>query len=377
MCETQLLMLGNDGVLYTMHRDGTTPRAVARGMRAISSSQAVLACVTDDGQIVLRTHETMVPFFSSRHLGPGGQAFCAVACGSLHVVALDAGGNVWVMGTGPGACVAARAAPRTWQPLPRDAFAGAAVSAVAAGSHHSGVITAPHGRVYLWGVNTCGELATPDPEDRAMEPRAVALAHPVTQLALGWHYTVLCVADAVWACGLGNFGQLGLGKCSIVTSPERVPRLGAVADVSCGLTHTAVVDAAGAVWTAGRRSCMLGRALQEVDSIFFERVPGLDGCGAEVHVGPSVVVLATDEGRAYAWGMPRTLAVPDGHSPKSVPITEHVVAGRRTTRRMGTAAALAVCMGRHARLGAASAVSCLDNDVLALILECAAVRPAP
>jgi len=94
--------------------------------------------------------------------------------------------------------------------------------------------------------------------------RARARAHFCNQrirLAAAGRYNLAVVAEdwAVYTCGGGLFGRLGLGDEQPRRQLTRVPQVvfagSCVIMVSCGCAHTMAVTAAGHARTCGKKDC--------------------------------------------------------------------------------------------------------------------------
>ena len=203
-------------------------------------------------------------------------------------------------------------------------FGGEKVVFVAAGGDHTVAVTAG-GRLYTWGSGYNGQLGHGDTGNRLVPTLVGAGAFggsAVVMAACGGAHTLAVTHDgALWACGWGLFGQLGLND----EAKRRVfERVGAgvfggarIVAAAAGHAHSAAVTEDGALWTWGYGSDgRLGHGDKEG-----RRVPTM------------VAGAGLGGGRI---GRCRALAA------------EH---------------ALALAMGTHGRLGAASPVRCLAGEV--------------
>jgi regulator of chromosome condensation len=177
--------------------------------------------------------------------------------------------------------VSAQVVPQlVWEPQD----AGAQVVAVASGDNHVAALCR-NGEVITWGCNERGQLgrigsvrAAPAREEEAegrdatpwrkaefLQPAPMHLpvdlpARP-SAIACGSHATFVIVADgAVYACGLNNWGQLGVtphphGEHSL-SVPQLAVALGGaqVAAIAGGDHHTLALTREGAILAFGRQA---------------------------------------------------------------------------------------------------------------------------
>ena len=229
-------------------------------------------------------------------------------------------------------------------------FGGEKVVFVAAGKYHTVAVTAG-GRLYTWGSGEHGQLGHGDFDDRLVPTLVGAGAFEgsaVVMAACGSFHTLVVTRDgALWACGQGEYGQLGLND-EIVSDADSddelfapvldsdrpsFARVGAgefgdhvafggasVVVAAAGHNHSAAVTEDGALWTwgAGTVPTHVGR----------QQHPDEDICWV-----PRVVLWA---GQPLGPG------------------------GRRIGRWWGLPAehALAFAMGTHGRLGAGAHAHC-------------------
>jgi hypothetical protein len=140
-------------------------------------------------------------------------------------------------------------------------------ASVSCGLFHTAVLAG--GRVFACGRGTGGRLGLGD-EASAHTPVALpGLPADVHALALGGLHTLaLTRSGALYACGFGGFGALGLGDYKPRFSPERVTPVwddgdagsnrgaggasGGLASVAAGGAHSLGITASGQLWAWGR-----------------------------------------------------------------------------------------------------------------------------
>ena len=309
-----------------------------------------------------------------------GEAVLMVACGHDHTAVATEGGGVYTFGRGEHGRLGHgdeenQLAPRR---VPAAGFNGERVVMVAAGGAHT-VALSEAGHVFTWGYGHAGQLGHGDRENQ-WAPRQVEAGRfggeKVVFVAAGGGHTVAVTAGGrLYTWGYGGYGQLGHGD----TGNRLVPTLvgagafggSAVVMAACGGGHTLVVTQDGALWACGRGGCgRLGlndRAYRHA----FERV------GAGAFGGARVVAAAagghhsaavTEDGALWTWGHGDDGRL--GHGDEQRRMVPTLVPGAglgggRIGRCRGLPAehAVAFAMGTHGRLGAASPVRCLAGEV--------------
>ncbi|KAK7041776.1 hypothetical protein VNI00_009065 [Paramarasmius palmivorus] len=140
---------------------------------------------------------------------------------------------------------------------------------VAAGAHHIITLTT-HGNVYTWGVGELGQLGRRVPDRRKIHgtvPEKVVLgtrSRKAVVIGAGSQQSfAVDEAGDVWAFGLNNNGQLGIGsasgKADPVLTPTKVPKLSVealdgerVIQISGGEAHTLFLTSGGRVFACGQ-----------------------------------------------------------------------------------------------------------------------------
>ncbi len=174
-------------------------------------------------------------------LGLGGPRAIAIAAGKNHALVLLNDGEVWAWGLnsngklGPNGSVSAQTTPVLVPGLPP-------VKAIAAGDENS-VAVLQSGYVFVWGINTTGQLGRGSLSPAADNvPQAASLPAAVQppsgppgcvakEVAVGRnggfsHLLALCSDGSVYAWGFNDVGQLGLGHTNpTVSTPARIPGL--------------------------------------------------------------------------------------------------------------------------------------------------------
>lgn len=98
------------------------------------------------------------------------------------------------------------------------------IAKIAAGGYSSFAIT-DKGDVYAWGLNNCGQLGLGNKVDTGAPTLATALSgKKITAIETGLHHTIALATDGrVYSVGRGDYGQLGRGD---TVSTEAVAEIG-------------------------------------------------------------------------------------------------------------------------------------------------------
>lgn len=176
-----------------------------------------------------------------------------------------------------------------------DALAG---SQVAAGDAFG--LALQNGRIYSWGSNKKGQLATGTTTSRSFAlPIAVTDAAAIA--AGGSHALALLSNGSVEAWGDGTGGDLGNGATTNATSPVSVVGLSGVTAVAAGTNHSLALKSDGSVWAWGYNSSgQLGTGTT-TNATTPVRVGGLSNIVAIAAGGNSSYAVSAT-GSVYVWG---------------------------------------------------------------------------
>jgi len=299
----------------------------------------------------------------------GGSPAVMVACGKAHTLVLTAEGCVWSCGWGYYGQIGHgdKADKLLLTLVAEQQFGGAKIVMVAAGGNHS-VTLGAEGRVWTWGKGQYGRLGTNDEQNRLvptlLDGEALGGAAAVVVAAGHGHTVIVTIEGALWSCGFGSKGRLGLGDEDDRWTPTLVGAEVAfggsqVLAVTCGAAHTLAVTKAGGLWSFGWGQHFALGHNDNNNRLVPTRIKAQhfgNGNIVSAAAGPRHSVAVTEKGILYTWGQARSL----GHANKQAkrvptPLVPHLLQGARVGRChcLPPLYALAFAMGTHARLGSA------------------------
>jgi alpha-tubulin suppressor-like RCC1 family protein len=237
------------------------------------------------------------------------------ACGSDFTVAVTEDGELLAWGDGRDGHLGLDAVLHQQQPARAggpELFGNQRIRLAAAGDRHLAVV-AEDGAVYTCGVGGNGQLGLGDEQPRrrlTRVPQALFAGSRVVMISCGDTHTMAVTAVGhAWTCGSNVFGQLGVGDTADRLGFTQVDagQLGGARIVmaSCGCYHSVVVSAEGRVFTFGNGMFGCLGDNDEHDRL----VPTL--LAAEVFEGSLIVTVAAGgyhtmavgvNGRLWAWG---------------------------------------------------------------------------
>lgn len=220
---------------------------------------------------------------------------------------------------------------------------------VACGASFNLAMTAD-GRAYSWGIGECGELARPvlplkrgEGEDCQYDLSAIYKHVTPTQMLVGpdkkavadvyhigcgaYHAMLTVLGDVVLACGLNNYGQLGMGDTTNRDLLQEVTALTGRGIISLkgGMHHSLVLSSTGAVYSFGRGdSGQLGSSEASTKTAGdFSSLPVKVTLPNDTHVvqidcGGNHNLALTEKSEVYTWGYGDMLALGHGEEKDEV-----------------------------------------------------------
>lgn len=225
----------------------------------------------------------------------------ALSCGRSFTLCVTEDAELFAWGCGMGSD------PVLHEQQPAPVGGPASISRAAAGARHHAVV-AEDGALYTCGEGRSGPLGLGDGEPRRRLTRVPQAAFGGVRVVLascgGCHTIAVTGAAQAWACGENDSGQLGVGDTTHRLSFTQVAAGGIVA-AACGWNHSVLVSADGSVRTCGWGvfGCLghndrQGRVLPTLlcaEPFRASRV-------ASVAAGDCHTLAVDDDGALWAWG---------------------------------------------------------------------------
>ena len=180
-----------------------------------------------------------------------------IACGMYHTFILKNDGSVWCCGIsdkgqlGLGDDINKSTFTQVTTNVTND------VKQIACG-YYDTFLLKNDGSVWATGINNSGELGLGDTSARTSFTKVTTnINNDVKQIACGDYFTYILKNDgSVWACGYNNNGQLGLGDYGSGTNRTTFTQVTKVINndvkqISCGDYFTFILKNDGSVWSCG------------------------------------------------------------------------------------------------------------------------------
>ncbi|EDL97616.1 rCG42876 [Rattus norvegicus] len=145
------------------------------------------------------------------------------------------------------------------------------IKQLSAGANTSAALT-EDGKLFMWGDNSEGQIGLKNKSNVCI-PHEVTVGKPISWISCGYYHSAFVTKKVVYAFGLGQFGQLGLGTFLFETSePKIIDRIKdqKISHISCGENHTALMTDIGLMYTFGDgRHGKLGLGMENFTNQFF------------------------------------------------------------------------------------------------------------
>ncbi|XP_077262856.1 X-linked retinitis pigmentosa GTPase regulator [Temnothorax americanus] len=186
-------------------------------------------------------------------------------------------------------------------------LAGPRIVQLAAGSHHSMVLTSDGG-VVAWGSNLEGQLGLPGISGLVNKPTKVPIPEPVKEISAGYYHSVfLTESGLIYVCGESESGKLGINiNFSTQVAPKQMQLPATALHVACGGHHTLILAENGNIYCSGSNASGqlgMGTNVNEIHT------PKLLSRGAlqdekivKIACGESHSAILTESGKLFTCG---------------------------------------------------------------------------
>ena len=245
-----------------------------------------------------------------RVVDTGAVRFDRISVGNNHSMALDTQGRVWTWGNGQSGRTGHGDIDN--RPIPTMIAGLSNVTAISAGFEHSMVLDS-HGRVWMWGRNWRGQLGDGTIIDRHTPIQTIYFG-TVTAIATATGDTAVMALDShgrVWMWGNNTNGQLGIGVTGgSMSVPTQLNYFGTITAIATGgssfISHSMALDTNGNIWVWGSGDLgQLGNGLGTNSNLPVQAN----------HFGSVTAIASTnganialdEQGRIWTWGSGRAL----------------------------------------------------------------------
>ncbi|XP_003799962.1 X-linked retinitis pigmentosa GTPase regulator [Otolemur garnettii] len=208
----------------------------------------------------------LISFFTSQH------KIKQLSAGSNTSAALTEDGQLFMWGDNSEGQIGLKDVTNVC--VPHQVTIGKPISWISCGYYHSAFVTID-GELYTFGESESGKLGLPSQllTNHRIPQLVSSIPDKVIQVACGGGHTLVLTEESVYAFGLGQFGQLGLGTFIFETSEPKVLEYvkgEKIISISCGENHTAMITDTGGIYTFGDgRHGKLGLGLENFTNRFF------------------------------------------------------------------------------------------------------------
>ncbi len=245
--------------------------------------------------------------------------WAAIAGGEFHSLALKRDGSLWAWGVNVSGQLGLSHRLGGELTLTPTCVGVANDWAAVAGGEDSSLALKKNGSLWAWGDNVAGHLGLGNAAAVIDSPTRVGTATDWAVIACGGQNSLALKKDgSLWAWGMNDDGQLGLGDTKERNSPTRIGTASDWAGVAGGGTHSLALKRDGSLWAWGNNySGQLG-----LGNTTWERSPTRVGSANDW----SAIAAAADwslalktDGSLWAWGRIKPYQRPGGHEGRNVP----------------------------------------------------------
>lgn len=226
----------------------------------------------------------------------------SVASGNDYMVAIKRDRSLWVWGLNTNGQLGTNNTTIRSSPVQTIAGGSVWVQASAGQAHTASVKT--DGTLWLWGLNGSGQLGDNTSTSKSSPVQTVTGGSNWAQVSCGGEFTAAVKTDStLWLWGLNDFGALGDNSVTKKSSPVQTVAGGSNwRRVACGTNYTAAIKTDGTLWLWGRNaSGQLGDNTSTDKSSPVQTVTGGSNW-SQVACGANHTAAIKTDGTLWMWG---------------------------------------------------------------------------
>uniref|UniRef100_A0A1B0CM06 RCC1-like domain-containing protein n=1 Tax=Lutzomyia longipalpis TaxID=7200 RepID=A0A1B0CM06_LUTLO len=236
----------------------------------------------------------------------GGAELEQAACGTSHTLLLTKQGKVFSCGNNDYGQLGhdlSRKRPQFVSSL--DNYM---ITQLSSGAMHSMALN-EWGQVFTWGSDTHGQLGNELGAVQATPRvvRSLSTKHVIQIVSGHFHCLALTNSGEIYAWGMNNYGQLGIGQGpEKVSKPMLVEALSGIpiAFICCGAHHSFALSTSGAIFAWGKNNFGQLGLNNETHHYYPQQIRGLRSLGVRhIACGDDFSVFLTADGRVFTCGL--------------------------------------------------------------------------
>jgi len=230
--------------------------------KQVASGRYHTACIKTDGTLWLwgrNTNGQLGDNSVTHRSSPvqtvaGGTNWKLVSCGGYHTASIKTDGTLWLWGRNTNGQLGDNSVIRKSSPV-QTVAGGTNWKLVSCGGYHTASIKTD-GTLWLWGLNTYGELGDNAIVNKSSPVQTVAGGTNWKLVAGGNYHTASIKTDGrLWLWGRNSSGELGDNTITYKSSPVQTVAGGTNWKlVSCGGIHTSCIKTDGTLWLWGQNT---------------------------------------------------------------------------------------------------------------------------